>query len=242
MCRGETWPPAPRHSIADGYCFGRLVQCPDRRHGVGDGHSRVFILTCIAGVLRCGRDAGGVTDGTADGIGRAKRTWWLAVAVGRRGTGPRFGSRGCVLVAAAGRRRGLPGCPVSGPAAPIGGGGWPSGTPGGGPSSCLPAVRPCPVPGRRARPVPAQRAGPPHRGGRPDGSPDSATICSDWSFLFGYPQEAIWSMPTMDTYTWWGEPFRDAAATRLRVASASPRMLVAQWMMAADAVSAGSTP
>src|ERR1700722_8920441 len=99
--------------------------------------------------------------------GRAKRTWWRAVAAGRRGTGPRFGSRRCVLVAAAGRRRGPPGCPVSGPAAPIGGGGWPSGTPGGGPSSCSPAVRPCPVPGRRARPVPAQRAGPPHRGGRP---------------------------------------------------------------------------
>src|SRR3984957_8078798 len=47
--------------------------------------------------------------------GRAKRTWWLAVAAERRGAGPRCGSRRCVLVAAAGRRRGPPGCPVSGP-------------------------------------------------------------------------------------------------------------------------------
>src|SRR5215469_12304933 len=50
------------------------------------------------------------------------------------------------------------------------------------------------------------------------------------------------SIPTIDTYTRWADPVRDAAATRLRVASASPLVLVAQWMMAVAAVTAGSMP
>jgi len=49
-------------------------------------------------------------------------------------------------------------------------------------------------------------------------------------------------MPTIDTYTRWGQPARNAAATRLRVASASPLMVVAQWMITDAPVTADSVP
>ena len=52
----------------------------------------------------------------------------------------------------------------------------------------------------------------------------------------------MWSMPTMDTYTTWGDPALAAAVTRFLVASASPLVLVAQWIMAATALTAGSMP
>jgi hypothetical protein len=59
----------------------------------------------------------------------------VTVRRGWPGTGPRCGSRRCVPAAAAEPRCGLPGCPVSEPAAPVGDGGLPSGTPGLGLSS-----------------------------------------------------------------------------------------------------------
>jgi hypothetical protein len=40
----------------------------------------------------------------------------------------------------------------------------------------------------------------------------------------------------MDTYTTWGDPALAAAVTRFLVASASPLVLVAQWIMAATAL------
>jgi hypothetical protein len=49
-------------------------------------------------------------------------------------------------------------------------------------------------------------------------------------------------MPTIDTYTSWGDPARDAAWTRFRVASTSPLLLVAQCTMAAVPSTAAATP
>src|SRR5262252_4365500 len=52
----------------------------------------------------------------------------------------------------------------------------------------------------------------------------------------------MWSRPTIETYTRCGVPVRDAAATRRRVASTSPRALVAQCTMAATPFTAASSP
>ncbi len=71
---------------------------------------------------------------------------------------------------------------------------------------------------------------------------DDADRIAEAELAFTYPQAVMTSMPTMDGCTKCAQPALAAADTRLLVASASPFVLVAQWMMTPAPCMAASMP